>query len=189
MAKEVKSEEISWESQDLLRVLEERFAENGRRHPGVEWAKVAARLRGNGTALRTLAAMEASGGDPDVVGLDSGRGEILFVDCSPETPKARVSVCYDRAGLDSRKEHKPKTSAVDLATEMGAELLTEEEYLALQAVGDFDRKTSSWVKTPDSVRAKGGALYCEQRYGRVFTGHNGAQSYYAVRGFRVGVRV
>ena len=128
--------------------------------------------------------MERTGGEPDVVGRDKKTGEYIFFDCSPETPKGRTSVCYDREGLESRKEHKPKTNAVDMATAMGVELLTEEQYLTLQKLGDFDTKTSSWVKTPSDIRKLGGALYCDRRYGRVFVGHNGAQSYYAARAFR-----
>ncbi len=139
--------------------------------------------------LASLAQMEATGGEPDVVGRDAKTGEIFFRDCSPESPAERRSVCYDRAGWESRKEHRPKTTAMDMAAEMGVELLTEEEYLALQGLGEFDLKTSSWVLTPADIRKRGGALYAELRYGRVFVGHNGAQSYYAARGFRAGLRV
>ena len=159
------------------------------RHKGVKWADVQARLEASPAKLWSLAQMERTGGEPDVVGRDKRTGEILFFDCSPETPKGRVSVCYDREGWESRKEHRPKTTAMDMAAEMGIELLTEEEYAGLQKLGEFDRKTSSWVKTPAEIREKGGALYCEKRYGRVFTGHNGAQSYYAIRGFRGSLRV
>jgi hypothetical protein len=168
----------------LLATLEERFEKNSARHKGVAWTDVLARLDTQPEKLWSLAQMEATGGEPDVVDRNSKTGEVLFVDCSPETPKGRVSLCYDREGWESRKEHRPKNTAIDLATEMGAELLTEEQYLELQSLGEFDRKTSSWVLTPPGIRERGGALYCERRYGRVFTGHNGAQSYYAVRGFR-----
>jgi hypothetical protein len=172
---------------ELLAALRVRFDANKARHPGLVWAKVQARLesRGGGTdKLWSLAEMERTGGEPDVVGHDKKTGEFVFFDCSAETPKGRVSVCYDREGLESRKEHKPKTSAMDMAAEMGVELLTEEQYLELQTLGEFDRKTSSWVKAPAEVRKLGGALYGERRYDRIFIGHNGAQSYYGVRGFR-----
>jgi hypothetical protein len=159
------------------------------RHRGIAWAQVEKRLASKPASLRSLSLMEETGGEPDVVGADKKTGEILFYDCSPETPKGRVSVCYDRKGLESRKEHKPKDTAMDLAQEMGIELLTEEEYHALQKLGEFDRKTSSWVKTPADIRKLGGALYGERRYERIFIGHNGAQSYYAVRGFRASLSV
>lgn len=166
----------------LLATLEERFEKNSVRHKGVAWKDVLARLDEQPEKLWSLAQMEATGGEPDVVGRD---GEaFVFVDCSPETPKGRVSLCYDREGWESRKEHRPKNTAIDLATDMDVELLTEEQYLELQSLGEFDRKTSSWVLTPPDIRERGGALYGERRYGRIFTGHNGAQSYYAVRGFR-----
>lgn len=152
------------------------------RHKGVEWAEVKAKLEANTEKLWSLNEMERTGGEPDVVGQDKKTGEYIFFDCSAETPKARTSVCYDREGLESRKEHKPKTTAMDMATAMGIELLTEEQYLELQKFGDFDTKTSSWVKTPADIRKLGGALYCDRRYGRVFVGHNGAQSYYGARG-------
>jgi hypothetical protein len=174
---------------DLLATLEARFAQNPSRHEGLRWADVQARLEAHPAKLESLAQMEATGGEPDVIGHDPATGEYLFCDCSPETPKGRVSVCYDRAGWESRKEHRPKTTAMDMAAGMGVEILTEEEYLALQKLGEFDRKTSSWVRTPPEIRKLGGALYCELRYGRVFTGHNGAQSYYAVRGFRARLKV
>jgi hypothetical protein len=169
---------------ELLAALRVRFDANKARHPGLVWAKVQARLEARPDKLWSLAEMERTGGDPDVVGHDKKTGEFVFFDCSAETPKGRVSVCYDREGLESRKEHKPKTSAMDMAAEMGVELLTEEQYLELQTVGEFDRKTSSWVKAPAEVRKLGGALYGERRYDRIFIGHNGAQSYYGVRGFR-----
>jgi hypothetical protein len=170
--------------EELLKALKTRFEKNSSRHKGLDWAKVQARLEASPEKLRSLHEMEQTDGEPDVVGHDKKTGEYVFFDCSPETPKARVSVCYDREGLESRKEHRPKNTAVDLATEMGIELLTEEQYFELQRLGDFDTKTSSWVKTPPDIREQGGALYCDRRYGRVFVGHNGAQSYYAARGFR-----
>ncbi|MBI5386034.1 MAG: DUF4256 domain-containing protein [Verrucomicrobia bacterium] len=175
--------------EELLRALKARFEKNMNRHQGLEWAKVQARLEANPEKLWSLQEMERTGGEPDVVGQDRKSGEYVFFDCSPETPKGRTSVCYDREGLESRKEHPPKTTAMDMATALGIELLTEEQYLELQTLGEFDRKTSSWVKAPADIRKLGGALYGERRYGRVFVGHNGAQSYYAVRGFRGSLRV
>ncbi|MFM8471880.1 MAG: DUF4256 domain-containing protein [Limisphaerales bacterium] len=175
--------------EELLRTLKARFESNRKRHKVVEWAKVQARLEARAEKLWSLHELEKSGGEPDVVGLDKSTGEFLFVDCSAESPKGRRSVCYDREGWESRKEHRPKTTAVDMATAMGVELLTEEQYHALQKLGEFDTKTSSWVKTPAEIRKLGGALYGERRYGRVFVGHNGAQSYYAVRGFRAWLAV
>lgn len=174
---------------ELLGALKSRFEKNISRHKGMEWAKVLARLEANPKKLWSLNGMEKTGGEPDVVAFDKQAAEFLFFDCSPETPKSRTSVCYDRAGLESRKEHKPKTTAMDMATEMGVELLTEEQYLDLQKLGNFDTKTSSWIKAPSEIRELGGALYGERRYGRVFIGHNGAQSYYAARGFRACLRV
>lgn len=168
----------------LLEVLKARFEKNMSRHRGLEWSKVQTRLETSPEKLKSLTAMEETGGEPDVIGHDKKTGEFLFADCSPETPKGRVSVCYDREGLESRKEHRPKDTAMDMAAEMGIELLTEEQYFALQKLGDFDSKTSSWIKTPDDIRKLGGALYGDRRYGRVFIGHNGAQSYYSVRAFR-----
>lgn len=168
----------------LLASLQGRFEAHPERHPGLAWSTVRARLEAHPDKLRSLQAMEQSGGEPDVIGSEPETGAIRLVDCSRETPRDRTSVCYDRAGLESRKEHRPRSSAQDLAAEMGIELLTEAEYLSLQALGDFDTKTSSWVKTPPEMRRRGGALYGERRYGRVFIGHNGAQSYYAARGFR-----
>jgi hypothetical protein len=175
--------------QELLAVLEARFEGNMKRHKGLEWAKVEARLEAQPEKLWSLNEMERTGGEPDVVGQDKKTGESIFFDCSPESPKGRVSVCYDRAGLESRKEHKPDNTAMDLAAEMGIALLTEEQYLALQSLGNFDTKTSSWVTAPADVRKLGGALYGERRYGRVFVGHNGAQSYYSARGFRGSLKV
>ena len=173
----------------LLKALKARLEKNLNRHKGFEWAKVQARLEANPEKLWSLHEMERTGGEPDVVGFDKKSGEFIFFDCSPESPKGRVSLCYDREALDSRKEFKPKNSVVDMAAEMGIELLTEEEYFALQKLGEFDTKTSSWIKTPAEIRKLGGALYGDRRYGRVFVGHNGAQSYYAARGFRGSLRV
>lgn len=170
--------------EEFLKKLEARFEKHTDRHNGMPWAKVQAKLVAQPEKLWSLHEMETTGGEPDVVGQDRKTGEFIFFDCSPETPKGRVSVCYDREGWESRKEHRPKTTAMDMAAEMAIELLTEEQYLELQKLGEFDRKTSSWVKTPAEIRKRGGALYCERRYDRVFTGHNGAQSYYAARGFR-----
>lgn len=174
---------------ELLGVLEKRFSENKQRHKGVAWEKVKAKLEGDSGKLWSLNEMEESGGEPDVIGFDKKVEEYVFVDCSPESPKGRTSVCYDREGLESRKAHKPANTAMDMAAEMGIELLTEEEYFSLQELGDFDAKTSSWLKTPEEMRKLGGALYGDRRYGRVFIGHNGAQSYYGARGFRGMLRV
>lgn len=179
----------SKQGDELLGVLKVRFESNPSRHKGLDWAKVQARLEARPEKLVSLREMEKTGGEPDVVGFDKATGEFIFFDCSAETPKGRVSVCYDRDGWESRKEHRPKTTAIDMATAMGIELLTEEQYVELQKLGEFDRKTSSWVKTPAAIRQLGGALYCERRYGRIFVGHNGAQSYYAVRGFRGWLKV
>jgi hypothetical protein len=175
--------------EELLRALKARFEKNMNRHKGLEWAKVQTKLEANAEKLRSLHEMERTGGEPDIVGHDKKTGEYVFYDCSAESPKGRVSVCYDREGWESRKEARPKTTAMDMATAMDVELLTEEQYFELQKLGAFDLKTSSWVKTPANIRELGGALYCERRYGRVFTGHNGAQSYYRVRAFRGVLRV
>lgn len=175
--------------EELLNQLEERFHTHLSRHRGIEWAKVRVKLEANPEKLAALHEMERTGGEPDVVRHDRKSGEYVFVDCSTETPKGRVSVCYDRKGWESRKEHRPATNAMDLAAAMGIELLTEQEYGELQELSAVDLKTSSWVRTPEEVRELGGALYGERRYGRVFVGHNGAQSYYAVRGFRGVLRV
>jgi hypothetical protein len=175
--------------EELLRALEARFEKNLSRHQGLEWAKVQAKLEASAEKLWSLNEMERTGGEPDVIGQDKNTGEYVLYDCSAETPKGRTSVCYDREGLESRKEHPPKNTAMDMAAAMGIELLTEEQYLGLQKLGEFDTKTSSWVKTPADIRKLGGALYCDRRYGRVFVGHNGAQSYYAARGFRGSLRV
>jgi len=175
--------------EDLLRALKARFEKNMNRHKGLEWVKVQAKLEANAEKLWSLSEMETTGGEPDVVGHDKKTGEYVFFDCSAESPKDRRSFCYDREALDSRKEHKPKNSAMDMAAAMGIELLTEEEYRELQKLGEFDVKTSSWVKTPPAVRELGGALFCDRRFGRVFVYHNGAESYYAARGFRGLLRV
>jgi Protein of unknown function (DUF4256) len=174
--------------EELLRTLKARFEKNMNRHKDLEWPKIQARLQANTEKLWALNEMERTGGEPDVVGREK-TGESIFYDCSAETPNGRRSLCYDREALESRKEHKPKTNAIDMAASMGIELLTEEQYGELQKLGDFDTKTSSWVKTPSGIRKLGGALYCDRRYGRVFVGHNGAQSYYAARGFRGLLRV
>ncbi len=174
---------------ELLHTLRTRFGKHPERHAGLEWSQVEARLKAHPAKLWPLQEMERTGGEPDVVGQDPKTGEYLFFDCSAESPKGRRSVCYDREGLESRKEHKPETTAVDMVETMGIALLTEEEYQELQKLGAFDLKTSSWVLTPPEIRKAGGALYYEKRYGRVFAGHNGAQSYYAVRGFRGSLRV
>jgi hypothetical protein len=175
--------------EELLSVLKARFEKNMNRHKGLEWAKVQAKLEANPGKLWSLSEMESTGGEPDVVGFDKKTGEYIFYDCSAESPKGRRSVCYDREALESRKEHKPKNSAIDMAAAMGIEILTEEQYLDLQKLGNFDAKTSSWLKTPSEIRELGGAICADFRYGRVFVGHNGAESYYAARGFRGSLRV
>jgi len=172
-----------------LGALKARFERNMNRHKGVEWAQVQAKLEANAERLWSLNEMERTGGEPDVIGRDSKTGEYIFCDCSAESPKGRRSLCYDREALDSRKENKPENSAVDVAAAMGIELLTEEQYRALQNLGKFDTKTSSWVKTPSDIRKLGGALFCDRRYNTVFVYHNGAESYYAARGFRCSLRV
>lgn len=173
----------------LLATLEARFEGNPDRHKGVKWVHVRERLEADTNALAALEAMEATGGEPDVVAVDKKSGEVTFMDCSSESPAGRRSVCFDRKGWESRKEHRPANNAVDMAAEMGVEMLTEEDYRFLQTLGNFDAKTSSWVQTPKDVRALGGALFCDFRYGKVFTYHNGAQSYYAARGFRAKVSI
>ena len=175
--------------EDLLGALKARFEKNLNRHKGLDWAKVQTRLEANAEKLRSLHEMERTGGEPDVVSHDKKSGEYVFYDCSAQSPKDRVSFCYDRAALDSRKEFKPKGCATELAATMGVELLTEEEYFALQKLGEFDTKSSSWLKTPADIRELGGAIYGDRRYGRVFVGHNGAESYYAGRGFRSSLMV
>src|SRR3979490_1904932 len=172
------------QSEELLRSLKARFEKNMNRHEGLEWAKVQAKLEANAEKLWSLNEMERTGGEPSVVGHDKKTGEYIFYDCSAQSPKGRTSVCYDREALESRKEHQPKNSALDLAAAMGVELLSEEQYRELQNLGEFDTKTSSWVKTPSDVRKLGGALFCDRRFGRVFLYHNGAESYYAARAFR-----
>ena len=174
---------------ELLTELKDRFEENLGRHKGLEWSKVQAKLEANPDKLWSLAEMERTGGEPDVIGFDKKTGEYIFYDCSAEAPKGRRSLCYDREAWESRKEHKPESDAVTVAAAIGIEILTEEEYRSLQNLGEFDLKTSSWVKTPADIRKLGGAIFCDRRFGRVFTYHNGAESYYAARGFRGALRV
>jgi len=174
---------------NLIKILRERFEKNAKRHKGIEWAKVQAKLEGNAEKLWSLDKMEETGGEPDVVAFDKKTGEYIFYDCAAETPKDRRSVCYDPEALASRKEHKPKNSAIGMAAEMGIEILTEEQYRELQNLGEFDLKTSSWVKAPAEIRKLGGAIFCDRRYNQVFVYHNGAESYYASRAFRGCVRV
>ena len=178
--------------EELLGRLKARFEKNMDRHKDLDWAKVESRLRGmeaHPEKLWSLSEMERTGGEPDVVSHDKKTGEYIFFDCAPQTPEGRVSLCYDEEALAARKEHKPKGSALGLAAAMGVDVLTEEQYLALQKLGEFDKKRSSWIKTPAEIRKLGGALYCDRRYGRVFVGHNGADSYYSGRGFRASLRV
>ena len=177
------------QTEELLVTLKNRFEKNMNRHEGLEWDKVQAKLEANGDKMWSVGEMERTGGEPDVAGFDNATGEFIFYDCSAESPAGRRSVCYDREGLESRKEHRPENTAIDMAAEIGIELLNEEEYWTLQQLGHFDTKTSSWLKTPSDVRRLGGALVGEYRYGRIFTTHNGAQSYYAARGFRGSLRV
>ncbi|MGA2570919.1 MAG: DUF4256 domain-containing protein [Terracidiphilus sp.] len=176
-------------SEEMLGTLKARFEKNMNRHRGLEWARVQARLEASAEKLWSLFEMERTGGEPDVVGRDNKTGEFVFYDCSAESPKERRSLCYDREALESRKEHKPANSALEMAAAMGVELLTEEQYRELQKLGNFDTKTSSWVKTPSNVRRLGGALFCDRRFDTVFLYHNGAESYYAGRGFRGSLRV
>lgn len=173
----------------VLHALKTRFEKNMKRHKGIAWADVQAKLEANTGKLQSLLEMENTDGEPDVVGYDKKAGEYIFYDCAAESPKGRRSLCYDREALDSRKEHKPKDSAMDMAAAMGIEVLTEEEYRGLQELGNFDTKTSSWVQTPAEIRKLGGAIFCDRRYNTVFTYHNGAESYYAARGFRGSLRV
>jgi hypothetical protein len=175
--------------EELLKALQSRFEKNMNRHKGLEWVKVQAKLEAKPEKLWSLNEMERTGGEPDVVGHDKKTGEYIFYDCSFESPAGRRSLCYDREALESRKEHKPKNNAADMAASMGIELLTEEQYRELQKLGEFDTKTSSWVKTPSNIRKLGGAIFCDRRYNTVFVYHNGADSYYAARGFRGWVRV
>ncbi|MFN0274652.1 MAG: DUF4256 domain-containing protein [Chitinophagales bacterium] len=177
------------QSKELINTLKARFEKNMNRHKGLEWAKVQAKLEASPEKLWSLDDMETTGGEPDVVGYDKKTGEYIFYDCSAETPKHRRSICYDEEALASRKENKPKNSALGMAAEFGIEMLTEEQYRELQKLGEFDIKTSSWVKTPPHIRKLGGALFCDRRFDHVFTYHNGAESYYAARGFRASLRV
>ena len=179
----------SQQRQELLKTLKVRFEKNMDRHKGLEWAKVQAKLEANPEKLWSLHEMERTGGEPDVIGHDKKSGEYIFYDCSAESPKGRRSVCYDPEALEARKEHKPAKSAVGMATEMGIEILSEEQYRELQQLGNFDLKTSSWVKTPSNIRELGGALFCDRRYNQVFLYHNGAESYYGARAFRGSLRV
>ncbi len=174
---------------ELFRVLKARFEKNRKRHEGLEWAKIEEKLEANTEKLWSLNEMERTGGEPDVVGFDHKTGEYIFFDCSAESPKGRRSICYDSEALESRKEHKPISSAIDMAAFMGIELLTEDQYRELQKLGNFDMKTSSWLRTPSEIRALGGAIFADFRYGNVFVYHNGAESYYGVRGFRGSLRI
>jgi hypothetical protein len=185
----IKKKLSSEQRTELLKALKTRFEKNMDRHKGLEWAKVQVKLEANTEKLWSLNAMEETGGEPDVVGHDKKTGEYIFYDCSAESPKERRSICYDHQALESRKEHKPENSATEMAADMGIELLTEEQYRELQKLGRFDTKTSSWVKTPPDIRKLGGAIFCDFRYGKVFMYHNGAESYYAARGFRGSLRV
>jgi hypothetical protein len=184
-----KKELLPQDREEFFSELKARFEEHINRHKGCEWAKVQAKLEANTEKLWSLSEMERTGGEPDVVGFDKKTGEHIFYDCSAESPKGRRSLCYDREALEARKEHKPQNSAIDMAAALGIELLTEEQYRELQELGEFDLKTSSWVKTPSDIRKLGGAIFCDCRFGRVFTYHNGAESYYAARGFRGSLRV
>jgi hypothetical protein len=185
----MKKELSAKQREDLLNTLKARFEKNMNRHKGIEWAKVQAKLEANSEKLWSLNEMERTGGKPDVVGHDKKTGEYIFFDCSAESPQGRRSFCYDREALEARKEHKPENSAIDMAASMGIELLTEEQYRELQKLENFDSKTSSWVKTPADIRKLGGALFCDRRYDTVFVYYNGAESYYAARGFRGSLRV
>ena len=185
----MKKELSSKQREELLKTLKARFEKNMNRHKGLEWAKVQAKLEANNEKLWSLNEMERTGGEPDVVGFDKKKGEYIFYDCSAESPKGRRSLCYDGEALESRKEHKPKNNAIDMSSAMGIDLLAEQEYRELQKLGDFDTKTSSWVKTPSHIRRLGGAIFCDRRYDTVFMYHNGAESYYAARGFRGSLRV
>lgn len=184
------TKELSQEQcEELINTLQVRFEKNTSRHEGLDWANVQARLEANREKLWSLHEMEATGGEPDVVGYDANTDELIFYDCSAESPKGRRSLCYDREAWEARKNHKPENTAMDVAKEMGIELLTEEQYRQLQELGKFDLKTSSWVQTPDNIRKLGGAIFCDRRYDMVFMYHNGAESYYAARGFRGSLRV
>jgi len=187
--KSTKKELSPKQREELLGTLKDRFETNMNRHQGLDWAKVQARLEPNPEKLWSLHEMDKTGGEPDVVGQDKKTGQYIFFDCSPQSPKGRTSLCYDREALDSRKEHKPRSSAIDMAAAIGIELLTEEQYLELQKLGEFDTKSSSWVKTPAEMRKLGSALFGDRRFGRVFFYHNGAESYYSGRGSRASLRV
>ena len=189
MSKSTRKQLSAKQREELLATLKTRSEKNMNRHKGLEWATVQAKLEANSEKLWSLNEMETTGGEPDVVGFDKKTGEYIFYDCAAESPKGRRSLCYDREALDARKEHKPKDNAMDVAAAMGVELLTEEQYRELQKLGEFDTKTSSWVKTPAEIRKLGGALFCDRRYDTVFLYHNGADSYYAARGFRGLLRV
>jgi hypothetical protein len=189
MTMERKKELSGERREEIMKALKSRFEKNMDRHKGLEWAELQVKLEANNEKLWSLNEMEKTGGEPDVVGHSKETGEYIFYDCSAESPKGRRSVCYDREGQESRKEHKPENNAIDMATAMGVEILTEEEYRELQKLGNFDTKTSSWVKTPSEIRKLGGALFADFRYGNVFVYHNGAPSYYAARGFRAALRV
>lgn len=185
----MKKELSQKEHEELLGTLKARFEKNMNRHKGLEWAEVQTKLEASPEKLWSLYAMESTNGEPDVVGQDEKTGEYIFCDCSPESPKGRRSICYDHEALEARKEHKPENSAIEMAADMGIEILTEEQYRDLQQLGNFDTKTSSWVKTPADIRKLGGALFCDRRFGHVFVYHNGAESYYGARGFRGSLRV
>jgi hypothetical protein len=186
---EMKKQLSPKQREELLKALKDRFEKNLNRHKGLEWAKVQAKLEASAGKLWSLHEMEQTGGEPDVVGQDKKSGEYILVDCSAESPEGRTSLCYDREALDSRKKFKPKNNAMDMAAAMGVEILSEEQYRELQTLGEFDTKSSSWVKTPADIRKLGGALFCDRRYGHVFVFHNGAESYYSGRGFRGSIRV
>ena len=179
----------SEQTEELLNILQTRFEKNMQRHQGIEWVKIHERLKSNADKLWSINEMDITGGEPDIVGYDQNTDEFIFMDCSVESPVGRRSICYDREGLESRKENRPENNAIDMATEMGIEILSEEQYRALQKLGKFDAKTSSWIKTPDEIRKLGGALFSDFRYGTVFVYHNGAQSYYAARAFRGSLRL
>ncbi len=189
MPKKNKNELSATQADELLKSLKARFEKHMNRHKGLDWTKVQAKLEANPQKLWSLNEMESTGGEPDVVGHDKKTGEYIFYDCAAESPKGRRSVCYDREALDARKEHKPKDTAIDMATAMGVALLTEEQYREFQKLGEFDTKTSSWVQTPPDIRKLGGALFCDRRYNHVFLYHNGADSYYGARAFRGSLRV
>lgn len=179
----------SEEYKDILEILKDRFEKNMNRHKGIEWDNVQEKLEDNTEKLWSLYEMERTGGEPDIIGYDEETGEYVFYDCSVESPKGRRSICYDRKALESRKQNKPQNNVIDMASDMGIEVLTEEQYRELQKLGSFDLKTSSWVKTPNNIRLKGGAIFCDRRYDTVFVYHNGAESYYSARGFRGSLRV